>query len=296
MISSYRHLFSSYLDDRHIKKKLAEIDDAISYTQPQDIPDLFKDISIESFGELLLDVPPAYPSIKAFFPSMASAEDQNLWTGNHGKVLLNQSLAFMKSMLVGYYEITGKDIKNAKVLDFGFGWGRLIRLLYKFVSYEQIFGIDPWENSIDICRKHGVKAHLAVSDYVPYTIPFDIQFDLIFAFSVFTHLSEKTCTVSLTTLRRYISNDGLLVITIRPRDYWLIHEKGKISSEMFALHDKTGFAFNPHKLPPIDGDITYGDTSISIDYFKRNFTSWEIVKTVLNEEDSHQLLLFLRPT
>ena len=43
---------------------------------------------------------------------------------------------------------------------------------------------------LDVCRETGVPAKLARSDFVPERLPFDEPFDLAFAFSVFTHLSE----------------------------------------------------------------------------------------------------------
>jgi 2-polyprenyl-3-methyl-5-hydroxy-6-metoxy-1,4-benzoquinol methylase len=126
-------------------------------------------------------------------------------------------------MVFSYTTLTNSDISMAKVLDFVCGWGRLIRLLYKLTSVDNIYGVDPWDRSIEICTNDGVKGNLALSEYVPETLPFDEQFDLIFAFSVFTHLSEKTTYKVLSTLRNYISKDGLLVITIRPREHWGFH-------------------------------------------------------------------------
>ena len=43
-------------------------------------------------------------------------------------------------------------------------------------------------------------------------------FDLIYAFSVFTHLSEKTAHIVLSTLRDHIADTGVLVLTIRPKE------------------------------------------------------------------------------
>lgn len=56
--------------------------------------------------------------------------------------------------------------------------------------------------SIEQCEQHNVKANLALSQWVPRSLPFERQFDLIYAFSVFTHLSEKTVHVVLSTLRK----------------------------------------------------------------------------------------------
>jgi hypothetical protein len=60
-------------------------------------------------------------------------------------------------------------------------------------------------------------------------------------------------------------------------------------------HDDRGFAFTPHNRPPIDGDITYGDTSMSVGYIESNFPQWQIEAVECNQIDSLQILVFLRP-
>lgn len=267
----------------------------MSSFQPSDIPLIFRKIPLEIFGMMLLDIPSTFPNIKAFFPSMASDEVQINWTGAHGNDLLLQTAAFVKTLTGGYTGISGKNMDNAKVLDFGCGWGRIIRLLYKYTSFENIYAVDPWDESLKQCREHGVKAELALSEWVPRTLPFACQFDLIYAFSVFTHLSEKTTHDTLQTLRNYISADGLLVITIRPKEYWHVHDKGALAPEMIKTHEGKGFAFTPHARDPIDGDITYGDTSISLDYFYSHFPQWKILSIEYNLIDPYQVILFLKP-
>ena len=279
-----------------LDKKLQRINQKILVTDPGEIPSLFSEIPVDAFGNLLLDVPARYSNIKAFFPSMPPNEVQDDWNGRHGTELLTASLAFIKTLVATYTELTGKDLIRARVLDYGCGWGRLIRLLYKYVSYENIYGVDPWDRSIDLCKQYGVKANLAVCDYVPQQLPFEQKFDLIYAYSVFTHLSEKTTKTVLSTLRRYMDNNGILVITIRPKEFWSFHRQGKFKQEMYQMHEQTGFAFTPHRRAPINGDITYGDTSISLDYLEENFPQWDLVKSIINQEDPYQTLLFLRPT
>ena len=277
-----------------LQQRLKRINKKIPYVQPQDIPQLFENIPLDVFGKLMLDTMPEYPNIKAFLPSMPPDEIQDNWTGAHGITLLMRSVAFINTLITEYTSLTRTKIKDAIILDYGCGWGRLIRLLYKFVSYENVYGVDPWDKSIEQCKRYGIKANLAICDYVPKELPFDKCFNLIFAFSVFTHLSEKTTHVVLSTLRKYIANNGLLVITIRPREFWLSlkHEK---SAEMLQLHEKNGFAFIPHNRQPIDGDITYGLTTMSLEYIERNFPEWELIKTITNNLDRHQTILFLHP-
>ena len=284
------------LSSKSLFEKLQQIDKRIVSTRPSEIPLLLNEIPIDVFGKLLLDVPSQYPNIKAFFPSMPPDDIQDQWTGNHGAALLGQSLGFTKTLISGFQELTGKDLKSSVVLDYGCGWGRLIRLLYKHVPYDHIYGVDPWDKSIELCKQYGIKANLAICDYVPESLPFEQQFDLIFAFSVFTHLSEKTAKTVLATLRKYIHDDGILVITIRPKKYWLQHQRGKFKNEMYQLHEQAGFAFIPHHREPINGDITYGDASISLGYIEENFPQWDLARVITNRVDPLQTAVFLRPT
>ena len=278
------------------EEELKKINAAMGSDASPDIPTLFRRIPLDEFGKLLLNIPDKYPHMKSFFPSMATREVQRNWTGAEGQVLLNQSLIFVQTMISGYAAITGKKIRNARILDYGCGWGRLIRPLYKYIPAELIFGVDPWDESIKECERHGLLANLALSDWVPQSLPFDTHFDLIYAFSVFTHLSEKTAYVVLRTLRKNITEDGLLVITIRPKEYWNIHDQGALAPQMIEMHDKKGFAFTPHNRVPIDGDITYGDTSMSLAYFENHYPQWKIQSVECNSIDSHQVILFLIPT
>ncbi|MEY3206086.1 MAG: hypothetical protein RLZZ21_2417 [Planctomycetota bacterium] len=84
---------------------------------------------------------------------------------------------------------------------------RLLRLMLKFAPADGLHGVDPWHRSIDLCREHGIPCRLALSDYVPRSLPYDGPFDLVYAFSVFTHLSESTARAALSTIRRSIAED-----------------------------------------------------------------------------------------
>jgi SAM-dependent methyltransferase len=284
------------LPDSSLDEKLQQIDQKIAFTRPNAIPSLFSEIPLDTFGNLLLDVPAQYPNMKAFFPTMPPDDIQDKWNSRHGKVLLEASLAFIKTLVTGYSELREKDLKSSTVLDYGCGWGRLIRLLYKYVSYENLYGVDPWDTSIDLCKQYGIKANLAVCDYVPQELPFEQKFDLIFAHSVFTHLSEKTAKTVLETLRKYVDDKGVLVITIRPKRFWSFHQQGKFENDMYQMHEERGFAFHPHRRAPINGEITYGDTSISLGYIEENYRQWELDRLIIDRNNPYQTVLFLRPT
>ena len=253
-------------------------------------------IPLEVFGELCLAVPDNLNAIRSRLPTMASDEVQRNWTGNCGQVLMSQSVAFVRTMLSMHGNRGDREKDALQILDFGCGWGRLLRLLLKYVPAERLHGVDPWHRSIDLCREHGIPCRLALSDYIPRSLPFEGPFDLVYAFSVFTHLSEPTARAALATIRRSISERGMLCLTIRPIEYWHHHgpngEPGCIER-----HRDLGFAFLPHESrKPIEGEITYGDTSMSLDQLATLAEGWTIAEVEWNPCDPLQVVVALVPS
>jgi hypothetical protein len=111
------------------------------------------------------------------------------------------------------------SLATASVLDFGCGWGRLTRYLARDVTPGRLYGCDPNDGILDVCRASRVPATLAHSDFRPRRLPFDRRFDLAFAFSVFTHLSEAEHERCLRVLHAALEPEGVLIVTIRPPAY-----------------------------------------------------------------------------
>ena len=267
-------------------------------TRGQVIGELRK-LGLTDFGLFLNSLPSQqFPKLSHLLPKMAESEVQINWTGSSGTTLLQQSIDFVRATSVGFSLHSQLQMSGAKVLDYGCGWGRLARLMYFFVEEENLFGLDPWDRSIDICRRDGFGPNFLVSDYLPNDLPVhDNKFDLIYAFSVFTHLSERATVTNLNVLRRYLSGDGLLVITIRPEEYWKVDPnatKTKSSDRLILLHESRGFAFQPHEREAVDGDITYGDTSMSLEWIGDTFPDLEVVGTDVSISDPTQRIVFLK--
>lgn len=261
---------------------------------------ILRSIPLDLVGETLLNIPSTYEgALREHLPRMATDEIQRNWTGSSGQHLLQQSCAFVRSVESNVRALTNQGLANFKILDYGCGWGRLLRLMYKHTAPDNLYGCDPWDLSINICRESGIAAHLAVSDYLPKRLPFEgVKFDLIYAFSVFTHLSERAAAAAMSACRQSISDGGVMVITIRPPGYWRAHwdAQGPVDREkMLADHKARGFAFTPHLRAAVDGDVTYGDTSISIDYIARNWRDWEVLGVDWQMHDPYQTLVFLKP-
>jgi len=225
-------------------------------------------LSLDDFSKLMFSLPLAeYPKLSRLLPSMASTEVQARWTGQTGDQLLRGTLAFVCAITDKYRQLSRKPIDQLAILDYGCGYGRITRLMYYFTAPNMVFGIDPFDKSIEICHAQGMVDNFKLSDYLPTKLPLDRKdFGLIYAFSVFTHLSRRATLVALAACRQHIALDGVLVITIRPPEYWdaapdvLPENRPAVKQQ----HVDTGFAFVPHNRKPIDGEVTYGDTSMSL--------------------------------
>lgn len=276
--------------------QLAAADRRLSEDDCLPLSEAMRRIPLEVFGELCLSVPDSLQAIRSRLPTMASDEVQGNWTGNCGQALMNQSVAFVRTMFSMHGGRGGKETHARRILDFGCGWGRLLRLLLKYVPADRLHGVDPWHRSIDLCREHGIPCRLALSDYVPRSLPFEGPFDLVYAFSVFTHLSESTARTALSTIRGSIADDGLLCITIRPVEYWHHHGPNG-EADCIARHRDRGFAFLPHaNREPVDGEITYGDTSMTIEHLATLAEGWTIAEVEWNPCDPLQVVVALAPS
>jgi len=262
-----------------------------------------RQLCLDDFAQLLLELPSLrLPNLSAILPRMASEEVQKNWTGGSGTALLGLTATFVRLAAHNYQKLLGRGINDRTILDFGCGYGRILRLMYYYSPPARIWGLDPWDKSIELCRADGVLGQLAVSDYLPTALPVgDTIFDFIYSFSVFTHLSERATTLALSTLRRYVARDGLLVITIRPKEYWQQLDPALTPwipsdrNELVARHDRSGFVFVPHGLETVSGEVTYGDTSMSIEWIKQHAEAWNMVGYDHSLIDPLQIHIYLVP-
>jgi SAM-dependent methyltransferase len=282
---------------------LKQIDDIEKKLDPYgsraDALQLLRALGLSDFGELMISLPnPLFPKLSSILPQMASDEVQKSWTGNSGLPLLMQTLDFVRSASYNFTKISGRSLDHQRILDFGCGYGRIARLMYYFTSEDRFYGVDPWDRSIQICNDDGLTSNFYVSEYLPNKLPLpEVRFDFIFAFSVFTHLSQRATAACLKTICGYIEPDGVILITIRPIEYWDVdinaQSLGAIE-QMKRSHIENGFAFLPHHRDVIDGDITYGDTSMTLDWLQKHFPELKVMGMDRSLADPYQLYVFLQ--
>jgi SAM-dependent methyltransferase len=103
-------------------------------------------------------------------------------------------------------------------LDFGCGWGRVIRFFLRDVAPENLLGIDVDEEAIAACRETNPWATFERCDTLPPTTFESESFDLVYAYSVFSHLSEEAHLSWLEEFERILKPAGIMIVTTLARD------------------------------------------------------------------------------
>ena len=99
-----------------------------------------------------------------------------------------------------------------RVLDFGCGCGRVIRHLRHLPA--ELHGCDTNPVAVDWCAEHLPFGRFAVNALESPLEYDDEAFDLVYAFSVFTHLPHGLQSHWMSELRRVLKPGGVLVLSV----------------------------------------------------------------------------------
>ena len=106
------------------------------------------------------------------------------------------------------------DLSNKKLLDFGCGWGRFSRLFMQVVNPENIYGVDVDRALVQSCGELLSKERFSELGETGRISHDDGYFDLVFANSVFSHLSLDVHERSMAEIARVMKKGGAGIITI----------------------------------------------------------------------------------
>ncbi|GAB4058782.1 methyltransferase domain-containing protein [Uliginosibacterium sediminicola] len=112
-----------------------------------------------------------------------------------------------------------RPLATRTLLDFGTGWGRFPRTFVKIFEPHNIHGIDVDQAMVDVCRNSFSFGHFSRCEPFPPTHIENEQFDLITAYSVFSHLSEDAANGWIKEFARILRPGGLVAFTTQGRDF-----------------------------------------------------------------------------
>jgi SAM-dependent methyltransferase len=287
-------------------EELDRIETAIAGAGPEGYAE-FRDLDDDLWALLLTLEYEAFPGIREYLPGLPEPALQQMWNGTSGPALAAQSVCFYRKLKQMQAVHGNGPLVSSRILDFGCGWGRLTRMLAKDLEPGLLHGCDPVEDILEVSRSTGVPANLARSEFLPEKLPFEDGFDLVFAFSVFTHISEAAHLASLEAIHGGLNPGGLFVVTVRPPAYIDLNPLmqpavDRLGPDRMAELRKSRYLFVPHEtdghpqFDAADGDpMSYGETVITLPYIREKWSGmFDLLDVSVLTGDMYQVAVTLR--
>src|SRR5579862_4979144 len=150
------------------------------------------------------------------FPEFPSKEIQDRFVGSSFDSALYEGFNFYSLVKSCASELGAPISNNSVLLDFGMGWGRYVRFFWKDLYDHNIYGVDVHPDMVKICQDTRVPGSYFQIEHAGI-LPFPADtFDIMIAYSVFTHLPEELHLHWLTELWRVAKSGCLFVLTVEP--------------------------------------------------------------------------------
>jgi ubiquinone/menaquinone biosynthesis C-methylase UbiE len=198
---------------------------------------------------------------------------------------------------------------RTKILDFGVGWGRIIRFFLKDTDQKCLYGVDVSEQFLEAARQTGCQADLQkIEPLGSMSCHPDATFDLVYAYSVFTHLPEAVQDRWLSEIRRVLRPGGIFVATVEPPrllehrlglnpDDESLHPRERRLAAIFATEPEIRTRLIARGFTHIPMVPTYGDTLMTEEYLRRHWGAFfEVIDFTDEAELFWQAVVTLRRT
>jgi hypothetical protein len=136
---------------------LSELDAACEREGRASLP-RFRELDDDLWTVLLTRSYESFPAIRDLIPHLPDPYLQQRWNGASGLELLTQGKVFYRRARAGMRRQGNRPLDEASVLDFGCGWGRLTRFFIRDVAEGSLYGCDPVESILEVCRQSGIPA------------------------------------------------------------------------------------------------------------------------------------------
>jgi SAM-dependent methyltransferase len=258
------------------------------------------------------------------FPGFPEDSIQVETIGNHGISSLYEP-KYMYQEIRRITELQNKRInKKTTFLDFACGYGRMTRFFMKDIFPGNLYGSDVTEEFINLCKNTFCINYNKKMLWKSIEIKFDINnpfpplkyenktFDIIMAYSLFSHLSEDAHIAWLREFLRILKTDGLIFLTIRQQNFLTDLKKLSISNNISdyerKMIEKFGntsikkrFDNGEYIYSPSGGGYKltndfYGDTVIPNQYIYNKWGKWfDIIEHYDDSSRLMQAFICLKP-
>jgi hypothetical protein len=230
-------------------------------------------ISDEEWLELNVNPERGHEALGFDLPSLPPDEVQKNFTGRSGRPNIELAFQFYSFIRENYLRTD-----EPTIMDFGSGWGRIARLFLR--DTRDIWAVDTHPVALEWMRKTQLPVRVVESKPLP-PIPElgATRFDLIYAFSVFSHLSEEYFQSWITHLLSLLKDEGVMVFTTRGLRFLNYIEKNAIRKDVFqdyekirSTYDKGDFQFIADRPDTaVLSGSWFGETFIPPQYLDRKF-------------------------
>lgn len=222
-------------------------------------------------------------------PALFGVPDEKIQvstTGRSGEPVLRDGFAFYQFARKILHEYGNGLAADTAVMDFGCAWGRILRFWPRDIKAEKLFGFEVQERFLKHAREHVPAATYRVSQTRPPLPNGGQKFDLIYAFSVFSHLPEALTNEWIEEFAKVLKPGGIACLTTRPRAHIEIAgtaaNKGAHSgvyaglindkAEALASFDEGNFIFYPAHGGGSLSESDYGEAIIPLAYANANWS------------------------
>lgn len=194
---------------------------------------------------------------------------------------------------------------HKRVLDFGCGAGKVLGELHRRYPHLDLCGCDLHRPSVEWTREAYPDLAVEANAYQPPLGFATGGFDLIYAWSVLTHLPEEPQLAWLGEFRRLITDGGIVLVSVN-----LLRPDGSLANEelrdRFAPQDLGGgfafartFASDPELWHGSDqpyGHAAHALAYIDSEWTRRGFERVDVVRDAIAGAVGQQDVVVLRPS
>ena len=245
-------------------------------------------------------------------PTFPKSELQSMFVGSSNEHALLEAYNFYVKVHEQLARHSVTLAASSRILDFGCGWGRYMRYFMRDLPWDRIYGVDPWHLAIDVCRQTGVYGQSIKIDLRPPLVFKPETFDLIFAYSVFSHLSQAAGLAWIEEFAKVVKPGGLLMLTTQGRTFidYCASLRGRAPDSdwhaslqrsfadpdrAYADYDAGKFLYAANGGGPELPAEDYGEAAIPKGYIEANWTRYfELLEFIDDRNYMPQALIVMR--